>query len=269
MKKGQDIAVQFSGLQLIHHNCPGLERRSLSFKEHLVFIPLQGELQIELKEKKFSLGPGKMLYLPPQSTHSFASSIHQGERLIVLISPMLWKSKSLKSFSAAPLPLSLFIKELLFYLLLYPKTKHASSLIGVLAETLSEHLEMANSNHHEQSMEHLESRIKDFRVMAALEFMRSNIPNHVSMNHVAKKSGLSLRSLNRLVLEQTGFSPRQILIQYRISKAQELFLSGKHSVTHIAAEVGYHSLSQFIAAFRNITGQLPSEFARMASFQKQ
>jgi len=35
-------------------------------------------------------------------------------------------------------------------------------------------------------------------------------------------------------------------------------------VTETAFAVGYQSLSQFISAFRQLTGQIPSEYARMA-----
>jgi AraC-like DNA-binding protein len=268
MQKGKDVSIQAGGIQLIHHNCPGLERRSLTFKEHLLFIPLQGEIQIQMKESRSSLGAGKMMYLPPNTNHSFASSEHQGERLIVLMKPALWRSKVGSVFPEAILPLSHLAREILFYLLLHPKTGFQKSLVDVFLETLGEHLEMAGANSLAAPVEHLESRVKDFRVMAALEFMKSNLAKSLSMNEVAAKSGLSLRSLNRLTMEQTGLSPRHVLISYRVSKAQELFLSGKKNVTEVAFEVGYNSLSQFIEAFRNVSGQLPSEYARMASFQK-
>ncbi len=261
MNKGGDISAKFEGIYLVHHNCPGLEKYSLSFSQHLLFIPLQGEIKISLKEAAFSLGTGRMLYLPPEHTHSFASSDHQGERLIALIDDKFWKTKVGAAFGPTTMPISQLVREIFFYLLLHPKTKHQTSLTSVLVEALSEHLELTSTNGNVSSIEHLESQVKDFRVMAALEFMKSHLQESVSMNVVAKKSGLSLRSLNRLVLAETGYSPRHLLIRYRVAKAQELLLDGKGNVTDVAMRVGYNSLSQFIAVFRGLTGQLPSEFS--------
>lgn len=43
-----------------------------------------------------------------------------------------------------------------------------------------------------------------------------------------------------------------------------LLKTSGNSVTDVAYEVGYQSLSQFIATFRKITGRLPSEYLRSA-----
>lgn len=64
------------------------------------------------------------------------------------------------------------------------------------------------------------------------------------------------------MLNELGLTPKQILISIRIEKAQELLEKSNMPVTDVAYEVGYSSLSQFIAAFRAQTGQLPSEAAR-------
>jgi AraC-like DNA-binding protein len=65
------------------------------------------------------------------------------------------------------------------------------------------------------------------------------------------------------MLQEMGMTPKQFLIAARIEKAQELLLKPGSSVLNVALEVGYSSMSQFIAAFRSQTGQLPSEVARI------
>lgn len=138
MKKGKDVSAKFGGIYLVHHNFPGMEKEALTFKQHLVFVPLQGEIEITLRQKKLSLGPGKMLYLPPESEHSFASSKHQGERLIALVDNKFWQKKLGRKTSSAILPLSQLTKEILFYLLVHPTTKHSKSLCSVFVETLND-----------------------------------------------------------------------------------------------------------------------------------
>lgn len=267
MKKGLDISVNFPGLYLVHHNLPGFLKQELSFKDHLLFIPIQGEISLDVSDRTFTLGPGRMLYLPPNVRHSLASSRFQGERLIALVDQKLWDKRIGKAFSASVIPLSQLVKEIIFYLLLRPKTKHLDSLLSVFAETLGEILDLTPKFEDARIMEHLESRVQDFRTILALNYMKANFSRSISMNEVAKKAGLSLRSLNRLILQETGFTPRSALIRYRISKAQELLLTPGASVTAVALDVGYSSLSQFISAFRSVTGQLPSEYAKLASFR--
>lgn len=42
--------------------------------------------------------------------------------------------------------------------------------------------------------------------------------------------------------------------------AKQMLELGRNSVTEVALEVGYSSLSQFITIFRKNTGQLPASF---------
>lgn len=93
--------------------------------------------------------------------------------------------------------------------------------------------------------------------------MQENLGDKISIDEMAKQSGLSSRNLNRLMLQEIGLTPKQLLITVRIEKAQELLQKPGASVTDVALSVGYNSLSQFIAAFRSQTGQLPSEVARI------
>ncbi len=112
------------------------------------------------------------------------------------------------------------------------------------------------------ALEHLEGKIVDQRVKKALSYMREHLDQNPNMEQIAKQSGLSIRSLNRLVAVETGIQPKQWLIHFRIIKAKELLKKPGASVTDVALAVGYNSLGQFILAFRSRTGQLPSEFLK-------
>ncbi|ARB92652.1 helix-turn-helix domain-containing protein [Legionella longbeachae] len=262
MKKGKDISVSFDGLYLIHQNLPGKQVQQITLQEALLFIPLQGEISIILEGKALQLGVSKMLYLPPNLTHSFSSTTQRGERLIALIDSNKYQA-SFSSSVPSILPVDHLIKELLFYLLLHPKTNNAQSLIQVFCETLQE-IFMQTSSNYIQSVEHLEAKASDPRLKIALNYMREHLAENINMNDVARHSGLSSRSLNRLAAIETGLQPKQWLIHYRITKAKELLRLSGNSVTQVAFKVGYNSLGQFIATFRTHTGQLPSEYLNMA-----
>jgi AraC-like DNA-binding protein len=265
MKKGIDIAVSFDGLELVHHNLPGKKLAQVILPQHLLILPLQGEIRVSCNELgEYVLGPGRMLYIPSNQAHSFLSSETSGERLIAMVSPSFWRKLKAGKFRPTRLPVSHLAKEILFFLLLNPKTKHARSLTTVLVETLSESI-AANVNLSglgSRSNEHLLSKVKDARLRLALEFMKKHCSEFISIPQIAAKFGMSPRSFNRFMLTEIGVTPKQALIDFRIDKAQSLILAGQSSVTEVAYSVGYNSLGQFISAFRRKTGQLPFEYMR-------
>jgi transcriptional regulator GlxA family with amidase domain len=95
-----------------------------------------------------------------------------------------------------------------------------------------------------------------------LALLEENFHRSFSIEEIARKSGLSTRSFNRLFLTELAVTPKQAMTLYRVERAKQLLRQGKGSVTDIAFEVGYQSVSQFIATFRRHTGQLPSSLLR-------
>lgn len=106
---------------------------------------------------------------------------------------------------------------------------------------------------------HILGKVQDSRVRNAMELMESDLDT-IAISEVAEKSGMSLRNFNRLFLKETGLTPKDFLISRRIEKAKSLLKDTKRTVTDISFEVGYNSLSKFIAAFKKIEGVLPSDF---------
>ncbi len=262
MKRGQDIAVEFPGLYLVHHNLPGKKVELHAHSEHLLFLPLQGEIGVHVSGRDLVCGPGRMIYLPPKTEHSFDSSMMAGERLIALIQPRAYKAASGVAAEPCVLPASALCKELLFHLLLATpaKARQAQAFVTALCLALSASL-AAREETGSVQIEHLETKASDERVQRALAELRAGLGGKLSMERVARAAGMSTRNLNRLFLDELGLTPKQALSQYRVRRAQELLLGGK-SVTETAFDVGYSSLSQFITLFRQVTGQLPSEYVR-------
>lgn len=260
MKRGKDLSAEFDGLYLVHQNVPGKQVKQVSHSSHILFLPLQGEISVVVG-KRYAVGPGHMLYLPANTVHSFDSSATTGERLIAMIEPRFKSVKRIDAPDPAILPLSQLIKEILFYLLLHPKTLNAKSLVTVMIETLAESIE-GHGKEGGSAIDHLSGKIKDDRIRRIVGLIQDSLGDKISIEGMAKKSGLSSRNLNRLMLQEIGITPKQFLIAARIERAQELLEKPGSSVTDVAFEVGYNSLSQFIAAFRAQTGQLPSEVAR-------
>lgn len=260
MRQGQDIAAKFPGVLIIHQKIRGNTVDRHQHDEHELFLPLQGEIKIQSQEDLLKAGPGKMIYLPPGLEHSFqAASSAQGERLIFIVDAKTWKLSGGGDFPPSVATVSQLCKELLFHLLIFPKTKAARSLTETLIQTASEMLE-ASVLQSCGEVAHLGGRSRDARVGRALSIIRKSFNAPLSMDKLAKDAGLSTRSLNRLFLEELGVTPKQAITLHRIESAKAILKQKRTSVTDTAFEVGYSSVSQFITTFRKVTGQLPSEF---------
>lgn len=254
--KMKDIAAEFPGICIVHQKIRGHTVADHQHDEHEFFMPLQGEIQIQAADKCLKAGAGHMIYLPPSTVHSFRSDgLSQGERLILIIEQSAWKRRLGGKFSPSVHPASQLCKEILFQLLIHPKTKAASALIETLIQTLSEMLE---GNAIEGNFLHIAGHCEDPRIRKSLEIIEENYAATISVEKVARQAGMSARNFSRLFLAELGMTPKEVVTLLRIERAKQLLSSGQHSVTDIAFEVGYGSVSQFISTFRKNTGQLPS-----------
>jgi AraC-like DNA-binding protein len=265
MRTGQDTAVRFPGFYLVHHNLPGKTVGTHQWPQHVFFIPLQGEIRINLADSTLAAGPGKIIYLPPRQVMRFESSKLAGDRLICMIDNSRWKAETNLKSEPSIFPAHQLAKEILFYLLLNPGLRSARSLVSTLVHVLAESLESA-AHTTLLRVAHVDSKLSDPRIGKALQILRRDHATPLRIGTVAKEAGASVRTLSRLFLTHLGLSPKQALIHFRIEAAQELLLAG-NSVTSSARACGYDSPAQFIAAFRRLTGQLPSEVIRFGRKQ--
>jgi AraC-like DNA-binding protein len=261
MRKGQDLTAEFPGLMIIPQKIPGREVGRHSHDEHEFFLPLQGEITLDFAGHRVQGGPGRLIYAPPGKEHSFSSSAAgEGERVIFMVSPALWKKSGGRRLPALAIPAGALVRELVFFLLLNPKLSGIGVFTGALVRTLIEHLEASNSEVYEGELSvHLAGKIKDERIrkaMAALNEPAAQPP----MSELARQSGISIRNFNRLFLAETGMTPKHYATRLKVEMAKGLLLKSRMTVTDISQEVGYQSLSKFIAAFQKYTGQLPSDF---------
>lgn len=260
MKKVLDITVEFTGITVIHQKIQGYEVGRHRHSEHEFFLPLQGEISVD----SVKAGPGRMLYVPPDHDHDFTSSAAgSGERVICLIGPKLWQKQIREKFTTSSFPANSLAKELLFYILIHREAPGMPHFVTALVETLGESLHAAQLERGRISSDHFAGRVTDPRIARAIELMEKD---SLSLSDVAKQSGLSGRNFSRLFLKETGVGPKDFVILRRVEKAKKLLKESKLTVTDIALEVGYNSLSKFIATFKRIEGVLPSDYRATIGF---
>jgi len=95
------------------------------------------------------------------------------------------------------------------------------------------------------------------RVKALLE---ARVGQSLDLQGLAREVGCSPFYLSRTFSSTTGMTISQYMRRLRIETAADLLASGRFSVSEVAVEVGYQSLSHFSKAFQQIKGCLPSKY---------
>ncbi|MCP2257614.1 Transcriptional regulator GlxA family, contains an amidase domain and an AraC-type DNA-binding HTH domain [Streptoalloteichus tenebrarius] len=93
-----------------------------------------------------------------------------------------------------------------------------------------------------------------------LEWLEDNVDQDLTLDDIARRAGMSTRTLNRRFREQTGASPMQWLHRARIRRAQYLLETTTHPVDRIASQVGFGSPTAFRDRFRRVVGTSPHAY---------
>lgn len=95
-------------------------------------------------------------------------------------------------------------------------------------------------------------------VKIAIRYIRENYQRDISIEEIATYLSLDRKYFSKVFKRETGSSPMEYLIQYRIDKACELLQSSTLSVAEIAAAVGYTSQFSFSRVFKKHMNVAPS-----------
>jgi AraC-like DNA-binding protein len=99
----------------------------------------------------------------------------------------------------------------------------------------------------------------------ATGFINRNYARPLSLDDVAKATGISVSHLHMLFRAHLGESPHQYLIQKRLRIAGHALATGNQSIKAVAAEVGYLNVENFCRAFRRFFGRSASEYRQAYS----
>jgi AraC-like DNA-binding protein len=87
-------------------------------------------------------------------------------------------------------------------------------------------------------------------------------PEVTRVDELAREAGLSERSLQRLVEQRIGLSPKWLLQRRRLHDAVEALKAGRGTLAEVAADLGYADQAHFTHDFRTVTGMTPGEYLR-------
>lgn len=103
----------------------------------------------------------------------------------------------------------------------------------------------------------------DKRVEQVYDLIKRRHRDKLTLEVIAKHVELSPFHLHRLFKRETGVTPLEHLTRIRLERAAHLIRSGLHtSLSDVASDCGFSSLSAFSRAFSNWYGVSPQEFQK-------
>lgn len=103
------------------------------------------------------------------------------------------------------------------------------------------------------------SQQKDY-LREAIAYIEENYNQHLQVDQVAKLVGMSRSHFSRLFKRQTGFSPQEYIVAYRLEKGMQLLGDPALTQKEIADLLGYPDVSTFSRIFKQKYGISPGKF---------
>lgn len=99
-------------------------------------------------------------------------------------------------------------------------------------------------------------------IREAENYIRFHYDSDITISRLAKLFNLSAEYFSRLFKVETGMTPQNMIIQYRIRKARKLLTTSSLSVNEIAVCIGICDQRYFSKLFKGKIGCLPTEYRR-------
>lgn len=243
-----------------------------------MIMPLDNVYYVECSDINVEMHEGDILIIAPGCLHTLKAPRGRGLRIIFQVDPTVLRGiKELDPLISLLSPMTVFtpdnspeiyshLRSLLLGIrdeyqnsaslseaAVYSKVLSMFVLIGRnyakeaprLAGTLNKHQEYAD------------------RFMKICDYISSHCTEDLTLDEIADMAGFSKFHFSRLFKQFTNVSFYQYLSQNRIGVAEKLLAIPEYSVTAVAYNSGFTSLSSFIRMFKIVKGVTPSEFRTM------
>ncbi|REG83162.1 AraC family transcriptional regulator [Marinomonas pollencensis] len=239
-----------------------------SFQPHFhldyhIGLVTQGVLHQSWKGQKHHLTAGNICLMPPDVVHS---GVEQGEDKYHLITFRISPERLQTLFSNSQytdvhrvLAPNVIDNPLLAKRFL--QLKNAFQLEG---DTLQQDILLLSSMEELLRASYKTPQPEDNNGLSKQQFLRirdyceANLQNKITLDELAKLSGLTRFQFIRYFQKQTGLAPHTWLMRLRLEKACSSLTSSDAMITDIAADNGFYDQSHFNRAFKAAYQVAPS-----------
>jgi two-component system, response regulator YesN len=99
-------------------------------------------------------------------------------------------------------------------------------------------------------------------IRRAIEYIRINLNQDLSLNSISGALNLSTYELSRQFKRETGKTITEYINNQRINESLYILENGNISITDVAFTIGFNDVNYFTKVFKKIKGITPSEYRR-------
>ncbi len=142
---------------------------------------------------------------------------------------------------------------------------HVKNTYSPESQWIADHLlgvflgELAGIIHHRNHLPKTKQNVSK-TVSLIKRYIHENYYKLVTLNHLSEVAHMSLFHLSRLFKKETGDSPIQYLMKYRLEVAKQYLQSTNDTIEVISEKIGYESEAHFQHIFKKRHGMSPGKF---------
>ena len=242
-----------------------------------IILPIENYYEVKAGDTLYHLNPDEILILPPGEIHEILMP-PEGKRFVYIMD--ITVISRLKSFSgiqpilSSPLYLTAEtyprIYDDIYNILLQIRSEYFNenkfaelsiqalllNLFVKLGENRSREKDLFSKSRPGKQHEYVQ------RFNAALEYIDTNYMEDISLDYLADQVGFSKFHFSRLFKEYTDYNFSDYLCIRRIKAAETLLEDPDYSITEVALNSGFASISTFNRIFKQKKGITPSEYRK-------
>lgn len=240
-----------------------------------IISPVEGGYTVTIRDTKYELSPGDIIMIPPGELHSIQAP-KEGERFVFLFD--LSSFGSLRGFSgiqsilASPqhIKRSTYpnIYDDVYQILIRMRNEYFNKnefselsiyalLLNLFVKLGTNHLNNINMFPNMRVYKQKEYTDKFTSVM---DYIDSHYTEDLNLDDIADSIGFSKYHFSRLFKQYTGYTFCAYITHRRIKVAEELLEQPELSITEIALQSGFPSISTFNRVFKQMKNCTPSEY---------
>ena len=232
----------------------------------LIYIT-EGRGFFTLEDKKYQVGEGDLIIIPPDMEHTEHSfDCYPLEYIAVGVSGIAFRdNKSLERFFICHYGADTELLSVLLLLLNEAEGQKAGystacqALLDVLLIRLVRKQELMPSGFTPSRMTKECSQIK--------RYLDSNYADSITLDQLASLTHMSKYYLVHAFTRYSGLSPINYLNARRIEISKELLVTTDHSIAQIASLTGFSSQSYFAQVFKRESGKTPAQYRKEFSYK--
>ncbi|ANE45523.1 hypothetical protein SY83_03445 [Paenibacillus swuensis] len=241
-----------------------------------LLLILEGRLTFKLNNLEYTVGPRTVICYPEGAWHEEASRGEEGFHMMYLgfsgLQLQGLPPNHLADTQTSPvIPLAGLEGRVRHYFdqiweeqnRMMPEAQWISNQwMGTLIGTLCRRMHHDNAKHQAQTQDHKQTTDP---VASAKRYIQEQYHEPLTLKDLARRTFLSPHHLCHRFKEETGISPIQYLIRYRMDVAKQYLTHTDYRMDRIADLVGYQSDTYFQSAFKKWTGFTPGEYRKLQS----